>query len=130
MTVGGSPRVDRLVELQMRADATRAQVHELLQYGGELVLLHPRRAAGVDIDRERLGDADRIGDLDRAALGELGRDHILGEIARGVSGGALDLAWVLSRDGAATVGRRAAVGVDNNLAAGDASVAVRAADHE
>jgi hypothetical protein len=35
----------------------------------------------VDIERERLGDADRVGELDRAALGEAGGDDVLGQVA-------------------------------------------------
>jgi hypothetical protein len=35
----------------------------------------------IDIERQRLGDADRIGKLDRAALGEAGGDDVLGEVA-------------------------------------------------
>ena len=77
-----------------------------------------------------MGDADRVGDLDLAALGEAGGDDVLGDVAGGVGGRAVDLGRVLAGEGAAAVAGHAAVGVDDDLAAGEAGVADRAADHE
>ena len=84
----------------------------------------------VDIDRQRLRHADRVGELDGAAVGEPGRDHVLGEIARRIGGRAVDLGRVLAGECAAAMGGRTAVGVDDDLAAGQAGVAVRTADDE
>ena len=75
-------------------------------------------------------DADRVGDLDLAAVGEPGGDDVLRDVARGVRGRAVDLRRVLARERAAAVRRGAAVGVDDDLAAGQAGVAHRPADHE
>ena len=58
------------------------------------------------------------------------RDDVLGEIARGVGGRAVDLGRVLAGEGAAAMRGRAAIGVDDDLAAGQAAIAVRAADDE
>ena len=85
---------------------------------------------GIDEHRHRLGDADRVGELHHAALGQAGRDDVLRDVARHVAGRAIDLRGILARERAAAVRRRAAVGVDDDLAAGDAGVAVRAADDE
>ena len=85
---------------------------------------------GVDIEGQRLGDADRIGDLDGAALGKAGGDHILREIARDIGGRTIDLGRVLAAERAAAMGRRAAIGVDDDLAAGQAGVPVRTTDFE
>ena len=84
----------------------------------------------VDIDRQRLGDADRIGKLDRAAIGKTGGHDVLGQIARRVGRRAVDLGRVLAGEGAAAVRGRAAVGVDDDLAAGEAAVAIGTADEE
>ena len=84
----------------------------------------------VDIDRQRLGHADGVGELDRAAIGKTRRDDVLGEIARGIGGRTVDLGRILAREGAAAVRGRAAVGVDDDLAAGQAAVAVGTADDE
>jgi hypothetical protein len=82
------------------------------------------------VDRHRLGHADGVGELDLAAIGEAGGDDVLGDVAGHVGGGAVDLGRVLAREGAAAVAAHAAVGVDDDLAAGEARVAVGAAEDE
>ena len=84
----------------------------------------------VDQDRHRLGDANRVGELHHAALREPGRDDVLGDVARHVAGRAIDLGRIFAGERAAAVRRRAAVGVDDDLAAGDAGIAVRTAGDE
>ena len=75
-------------------------------------------------------NADRVGDLDLAAVGEARGDHVLGHVAGRVGGGAVDLRRVLAGECAAAVARGAAVGVDDDLAAGEPGVANRPADDE
>ena len=75
-------------------------------------------------------DADRVGDLELAAVGEPGGDDVLRHVARRVGGRAVDLGRILAGERPAAVRRRAAVGVDDDLAPGQAGVAHRAADHE
>ena len=75
-------------------------------------------------------DADRVGDLELAAVREARRDDVLRHVAGGVRGRAVDLRRVLAGEGAAAVARRAAVGVDDDLAPGQAGVPHRAADDE
>ena len=87
-------------------------------------------AERLDRDGQRAGDADGVGELDLEAVGEPGGDHVLGHPAGGVGGAAVDLRRVLAAEGAAAVARHAAVRVDDDLAAGQARVAHRAADHE
>ena len=87
-------------------------------------------ALGVDVDAHRLGDADGVGELHFAALGQAGGDDVLGDVAGHVGGAAVDLGRVLAAEGAAAVPAPAAVGVDDDLAARQAAVAVRAADDE
>ena len=130
MAVGRGLGVDRLVQPEVIADAVGREVDELAERLFELAFLDLAGAVEIDIDRERLGDADGIGELDRAAIGELGGDDVLGEIARCIGRGAIDLGRVLAGKGAAAMGRRAAIGVDDDLAAGQAGIAVRAADDE
>ncbi len=96
----------------------------------ELLLVDVAGSVGIDQQRHRIGDADRVGDLDGAAVGEAGGHDVLGEVARRIGGGAIDLGRVLAGEGAAAVRGIAAVGVDDDLAPGQAAVAVRSADHE
>ena len=67
MTVGGGTPVNRLVQGEMCTDAARRQIDQLLQDSGKFLFVSG--SCGIDIERQRFGDADRIGDLDRAALG-------------------------------------------------------------
>ena len=87
-------------------------------------------AEGIDVDADRFGDADGVGELEFAAIGEAGRNDVLGHVAGHVGCAAVDLGWVFAAEGAAAVTAHAAVGVDDNLAPGEAAVAVRSADHE
>ena len=108
----------------------RRQVHHVAQRLLERRLVDLAGAVQVDIDRQRLGDADGVGELDGAAVGELGRDHVLGEVARRIGRRAVDLGGVLAGEGAAAMRGGAAIGVDDDLAAGQAGVAIGSADDE
>ncbi len=74
--------------------------------------------------------ADGVADLQRAFLGEAGGDDVLGEVAADIGGRAIDLGRVLAAEGAPAMRSRAAVGIDNDLAPGQAAIAVRTTDHE
>ena len=87
-----------------------------------------RGAEALGVDRHGLRDADRVGDLHLAAVREAGGDDVLGDVACRVGGRAVDLRRILARERPAAVRRRAAVGVDDDLAAREAGVAHRAAD--
>src|SRR3569623_958961 len=66
-------RVDRLVEPQMGADAARGEAAKLVDLADrflDLGVVDRPGAVRIDIDRQRLRHADRIGKLDRAARGE------------------------------------------------------------
>ena len=79
---------------------------------------------------DRLGHADGVGQLHFAPLGQAGRDDVLGHVPRHVSRAAIDLRRVLAAERAAAVPAPAAVGIDDDLAAGQAAVAMRTADDE
>src|SRR5882757_90135 len=130
VTIGRGAGVDRAVEIEMAADTARRQIHRLCRRLLELVFRHLPGAVGVDVDRQRTRHADRVGELQRAAVGETGRDDVLGDIARGIGCGTVDLGRVLAGERAAAMRGRAAIGVDDDLAAGQAGIAVRTADVE
>ena len=109
-----------------RGVSLKCCAHEL----GDLLFGDASGALGVHHDRHRIGDADGVGELHQRAIGEAGGDDVLRDVARHVAGRAIDLRRILARERAAAVRRGAAVGVDDDLAAGDAGVAVRTADDE
>src|SRR4029077_20640173 len=85
-------------------------------------------AERIDIDRHRFGNSDPEGTLYLATPGELRADDVLGDPPRGVASGAIHLRGILAAERAAAVTTHAAVGVDDDLSAGEARVALRTAD--
>src|SRR6266436_883357 len=130
MAVGRGPRVNRLVEIEMLADAARRQIHRLRHGYLELVLGHVSGAVGIDIDRQRPRHADGVGELQGAAIGKTGRHDVLGEIARGIGRRTVHLGRVLAGKRTAAMRGRAAIGIDDDLAAGQSCIAVGTADVE
>ena len=132
VAVRGGLRVDRPAQVEVAQDRCRAEVEVLVGSSSSIrVDRDLARCRSVSHgDRDRVRDADRVGDLHLAAVGEPGRDDVLGHVAGRVGGRAVDLRRILARERAAAVTGRAAVGVDDDLAAGQAGVAHRAADHE
>ncbi len=131
MTVGRGGHVDRSVQMQMLANAARRQVHQVAQASLDARLVHVLAGVlQVDIDRQRTRDADRVADLDGAAIGQSGRHDVLRQIAAGIGGGAVHLGRVLAAERAAAMRGGTAIGIDDDLASGQSAVAVRAADDE
>jgi hypothetical protein len=118
--------------LSVSLDGFGAQVEELFHLVGDLAVAHLDMAAavGVDIDAHGLSHTDGIGQLHKHLVGHAGSHHVLGDIAGGIGCRAVHLDWVLAREGTAAVGALASVGVDDDLAARETGVAVRAADDE
>ena len=132
MAVGGSLVVLGLAKGKVAGEGTGAGVELDLDdvgdgLGGKALLLG---AVGLDEEGEGLGNADGVRELDAGALAEAGLDDGLGHPAAGVGGRAVDLGGGLSGEGSATVGTPATVGVDDDLAAGEAGVTLRSADDE
>src|ERR1700730_12428298 len=92
--------------------------------------LHFAGAKGIDAHADRPGYADGIGQLDFTTIGEPGGHDIFGDVARHVGGRAVDLGRILAAERAATVTAHAAVGIDDNLAAGEPGIPHRSADDE
>ena len=88
------------------------------------------RARRVDHQRYGVGGADRVRHLQEALVRKSRRHHVLGDVPRHVRTGAVDLRRILPTEGAATVRRHAAIGIDDDLAAREARVGLRTADLE
>jgi hypothetical protein len=123
---------ERLAEThaRIRTDDTRAEVEVVHDDINELLVRLLAGAVGVHEDGERLSDADGVRELDERAAGEAGVNKRLGDPARRVRGGAVDLRPVLAGEGTTTVRTPAAVGVDDDLATSETGVTLRTADDE
>src|SRR5262249_1757835 len=96
MAVGGGAGIDRPIEVEVGTDAARGQVHNLRCRSLQLAFRNLSCAVSIDINRQRARHADRIGELERATICKTGWDDVLGEIARGIGGRAVDLGRVLA----------------------------------
>ncbi len=130
MPVGRRRLVDRPQQVEALDDGGGAQVEDVLDDLGQARVGQRARAVGVDRDGDRLREADRVGDLHERLVGQPRRDEVLGDVARRVGGRAVHLGRVLARERPAAVRALPAVGVDDDLAARQARVAVRPADDE
>ena len=87
-------------------------------------------AEGFDEHADGLGHADGVGELDFGLVGEAGGHDVLGDVAGNVGSGAVDLGRIFAGECAAAVTAHAAVGVHDDLAAGEAGIAHGSADDE
>ena len=123
VAVGGGFAVDGAQQVEGLDDAFRPQVEVGADEFNDFFIGYLAGAEGVDHQRYGLGDTNRVGDLDFAAGGQAGGDDVFGDITTGVGGGAVDLGGVFAGERATAVTCCAAVGVDDDLAAGQAAVA-------
>lgn len=130
VSVAGGGLEDGLVEAEVADDATGAEVKVLLHELHEGLLVVLGGAVSVDVDGERVGNTNGVGELDADTVAEVVGHEGLGDPAGGVGGGTVDLGAVLAGEGTASVGAPTSVGVDDDLSAGEAGVTVGSADDE
>src|SRR5690606_39205342 len=68
MSVGGGALVDRPAQPEMLANTARAQVHDFAEGTFEAGDVDRAVLMQIDIDRQRFGNADGVGELDGAAV--------------------------------------------------------------
>ena len=83
---------------------------------------------GINIQGHWLRDPDCIGELDSASICEPGCYYIFGDMPGCVGRGTVHLRRILARECTTSVGTRAAVGVDDDLATGEPRVALGPTD--
>ena len=71
-----------------------------------------------------------IGEADRTHIGKTGCDNVLCHISRHICAAAVNFRAVLAGKRTAAVGHKPAVGVDHQLAAGEAGIGFKAAQHK
>jgi hypothetical protein len=128
VAVLGRLEVDGLGQVELLDNDTGAQVEVVADDLDKLIRGLVRGAVGVDVDGEGLGNTNGVRELDKGAAGEAGSDDRLGDPAADVGGRAVDLGEILAGEGTTTVSAPAAVGVDDDLAASETGVTLRATD--
>src|SRR5579884_674442 len=130
VAVGCRRAVDRPAQAQVADDRAGAQVEVPRDQLADHVLVDVRGAESLEVHAQRVRHADRVGDLHLEAVGQARGHDVLRHVARGVGGRAIHLRRVLAAEGAATVAGHAAIGIDDDLAAGQPGVAHGPADHK
>src|SRR5437588_9005309 len=95
--------INRPAKIQSFDDLSRRQRKVFAHQIGKLSFANPATASGIDSNRDRFSDADRVGKLDFALLSQPGRDDVLGDVTRHVCRGAIDFRRILAGEGAATM---------------------------
>lgn len=114
----------------MLTDDTRTEIPVVADDVDELRVRLLASAVGINENRQRLSDADGVGELDKATAGKATSDEGLGDPASSVSRRAIDLGEVLAGEGATTVGTPATIGVDDDFTASQAGITLRTTDNE
>src|SRR5215472_9128109 len=130
VAVGRRLGVDRAEQVEAGDDGARPQVEDLRDSVLDPLHRDPLGAEALDEEPHRLSLANRVRDLSLAPVGQPRRHHVLRHPAHRVGAAAVHLRRVLAGERAAAVPRHTAVGVDDDLASGEARVAHRAADLE
>ena len=128
MAIACQCTVDRAAKVQTVDNGSRAQVKDLLDGCFNLCIRDAAGAKGVNHDRDRVCNADCISQLNLALVGKSGGNNVFRDPACCIGCTAVDLGRVLAGESAAAVTGISAVGVDNDLASGQAGVAGRTAD--
>ena len=104
---------------------------EDLEYGSQDGLVCNRSGAeGIDMDAYGFRMTDRVGELHLCLRCESRRDDVFGYPSAHVGGTTVNLGRVLSGEGSPTMPPHASISVDDDLAACEARVTLRAANHK
>src|SRR5512135_904760 len=122
MTVCCGLLINRPPEIQLFDDPFRREIEVLPDQRHDLLVVDLPGPEGVDKDRDRLRNADRICQLDLYPSGNTRRNDVLCDIARNIGAGAVDLRRVLAGKTAAAVTAHTAVAVHYDLPAGQAGI--------
>src|SRR5271155_4620955 len=83
------------------------------------------RPERVDVNTDRLCDADGVRELNLTSASDAGGHDVLRDVPRVVAGAPIDLAGVLAAECAAAVAAHSAVRVDDDLSAREPTIALR-----
>ena len=82
----------------------------------------------INMDGNRCGNTDRIGNLYGCSFTGTCRNKVLGDIACRIGGRTVNLGRIFSRKGTAAVRAASTIGIDNDLASRQSGIPLRTAD--
>src|SRR6266446_4612118 len=123
VAISGGSFVNRTAQVERFNNALRRQHEKLADQRGDFFFGNGGRAEGFRHNGDRLGNADGVSQLHFRLSRETSGHNVLCDVARHVAGRTVYLRGILARECAAAVTAVSAVGVDDNLAAGQTRVA-------
>jgi hypothetical protein len=134
VTVSGGLLEHRSAQVKVADDSSGAEVEVVLDDLSDLSvgLLGAGHAGAVGVHEhgQGVGHTDGVGQLHKHSVGEAGGNQGLGDPAGSVGGGAIHLGGVLAGEGSTTVGSPTAIGINDDLSAGQTSITVRTTNDE
>lgn len=115
MAERGRLTINRAAQIQHVDDAGRTKIKLLSDDFRQCVVGNDAGALRIDQQRNRIGHADRVSQLDFTALGQSRRNDVLRDVARGIRGATIDLCRILAAERAAAVAGISAVGIDDDF---------------
>src|SRR5215210_3837041 len=130
VTVAGGRSVNWTLQLQCVNDTLGREIENVVDHLFQCRVRQHPSPERLNQNRDRPGDSNGIGHLNFATPGQLGFNDVLGHPACGIGCGAIHLRRILAAEGTATVPSHPAVGVDDDLPAGETGVSMRTPDDE
>ena len=130
MTISRRGLIDRAQQIKHLHDSFGAQVEVFLDQLGNFLIRYFASAVGCYPNTGGFCYTDSVRNLDQAATGQARCHDIFGYITSGIGGGTVNLGRVFTGECTAAVRRCATIGVDNDLAASQAAIALRTANYK
>src|ERR1051325_2805148 len=130
MSISRGLLIDRTAQLKRLDNPFRSKLEVLANKLFQLLFTDLAGSEGIYQHADRLSDADSVSKLHFATICKTGSNNIFGDVARHVTGRAVNLGRVLAAESAAAVTAHAAVAVNDDLASCKTCIAHGAADHK
>ena len=118
------------VEAEPFDDGSRTKIEDHFSFFLDLGIVEAVfcRIVRIDIDRYRTGNTDGIGDLNSAFVGKTCSNNILCYVTSCIGCTAVNLGRIFAAECTAAMRSCATVGINNDLASGQAGIAMRSTD--
>src|SRR5689334_8787232 len=96
VTVCSRGLINRTAQIERLDDAAWRQLEVIAHEFRQSTIADSSSAFRIDVHRNRIGNADSVGELDHATVRESGSHDVLGDVPRHVSSGTIHLRRILS----------------------------------